>query len=291
MRRARGKPTLSARFPPATYRNDVVHRSDGNMSILAAAGAGFMLKPARREDYADRVLPHYVGLYVLRGRGRFTDWHGRAHGVEAGCFVQMPPGRRHTMVLEPDGRWAEFYFTVAGPIAEALATAQATDFESPVLRPGLHLSLLDRFEEHLRTVRQGHDADVPGGMLRVHELLVELQRLDRQRRAPSPQARMIDEACRTLASDLHRPLDVAALARRHHLSYERFRKVFRQHMGLPPGEYRIRRRIDRARSLILQEGLSNKQIAAALGYPDPFTFSRQFRKYVGLTPRAFRKAG
>jgi AraC family transcriptional regulator of arabinose operon len=278
-------------IPIAVFRNEVAHRTDGRMSILAGAGTGFILKPRRREDYVDRVMASYVGLFVLRGRGRFVDWHGRSHDLAAGSFVQMLPGRRHSMILEPDGLWAEFYFTLGAGFVEAMIETGGVDPHQPVLRPGLHVSLIERFERHLHDVKHGRDGDVPSAMLRVHELLVELHRLDRLSRTPSPHARMIDEACRALGEDLHRPLHMASVAQRCNLSYERFRKVFREQIGEPPGEYRIRRRIDRARTLILQDGLSNKQVAAALGYPDPFTFSRQFRKYVGMSTRLFRRMG
>jgi AraC-like DNA-binding protein len=73
------------------------------------------------------------------------------------------------------------------------------------------------------------------------------------------------------------------------LSYERFRKIFRQRQGLSPGDYRIRRRIDQAKALITQHRLSNKEIAYALGYADPFTFSKQFKQVVGMSPAVFRK--
>ena len=84
-------------------------------------------------------------------------------------------------------------------------------------------------------------------------------------------------------------LGMTALSARLGLGYERFRKVFRQRVGMSPGEYRIRRRIDRARALIAQHRLSNTQVAHALGYRDPFTFSKQFKQVVGVSPGAFRR--
>ncbi|HLL89724.1 MAG TPA: AraC family transcriptional regulator, partial [Tepidisphaeraceae bacterium] len=104
-------------------------------------------------------------------------------------------------------------------------------------------------------------------------------------------AAAVERACAALSRDVHRRLDVADLIApaAGGLSYERFRKLFRQRTGHSPHDYRIRRRIDKAKALIHQERLSNKQVAYALGYPDPFTFSKQFKQVVGVSPEQFRR--
>ena len=48
-----------------------------------------------------------------------------------------------------------------------------------------------------------------------------------------------------------------------------------------------RLRMDHAAGLMVREGLSVKQAAAELGYEDPFTFSRRFKKVMGVSPRIF----
>jgi AraC family transcriptional regulator, arabinose operon regulatory protein len=92
-----------------------------------------------------------------------------------------------------------------------------------------------------------------------------------------------------LARDLHERLDVPTIAERFGVSYERFRKIFRQRVGVSPAAYRIRHRIERAKALIAQERMSNKQVAYALGYRDPFTFSKQFKHVMGVSPEGFRR--
>jgi len=100
---------------------------------------------------------------------------------------------------------------------------------------------------------------------------------------------MIERVAALLMRDLEERLDIEQIAAGLDVSYERFRKLFRQRMGVSPGEYRIRRRIDQARSMLIQQRLSNKEIAYALGYADPFTFSKQFKRFVGMSPTVFRK--
>jgi len=99
---------------------------------------------------------------------------------------------------------------------------------------------------------------------------------------------MIDEACELLARRLDERVPLEALADRFAISYERLRKIFRQRMGLSPGEYRIRRRIERARELLTSSPAPLEEIASELGYSTPFAFSRQFKQVVGMPPSSYR---
>jgi AraC family transcriptional regulator len=79
---------------------------------------------------------------------------------------------------------------------------------------------------------------------------------------------------------------MAAVAR---LSVYHFARQFKAATGLPPHQYVILRRVERARHL-LQAGtdLSLAEVAAHAGFSDQSQFSRHFKRLVGVTPRKFR---
>ena len=52
-----------------------------------------------------------------------------------------------------------------------------------------------------------------------------------------------------------------------------------------------RLRAARAKTALLNEGLSVAQIGASVGYPDPSVFTRVFKRWTGMTPRKFREWG
>jgi AraC family transcriptional regulator of arabinose operon len=256
---------------------------------MGLGGAGIVTKPTAEGGYRDRVLTDYVAVYVIRGAGTYSDEAGQATRVDAGCFIQLPANRAHSVEQDPDGQWAECWITLDGQFCEELARLGAIDLSRRVLRPGVDLELIERFERLLHDLSHAPDAALAGTLSRAHELLAYAHDADARRRAPHPHTSVVESACTALGRDFDRRIDVAALAASLGLSYERFRKVFRDRVGVSPGEYRIRRRIDRARVLIAQERMSNKQLAYALGYPDPFAFSKQFKQVVGVSPEVFRR--
>jgi AraC-like DNA-binding protein len=58
---------------------------------------------------------------------------------------------------------------------------------------------------------------------------------------------------------------------------------------LPPHQYVIRRRVERAQHLLRADGgLSLVEIALRVGFSDQSQFSSHFKRIVGITPGQFR---
>lgn len=77
------------------------------------------------------------------------------------------------------------------------------------------------------------------------------------------------------------------------LNYDYVRKLFVKETGITPREYLTRRRMDRARDIMLS-GITNRysnytisQISEACGFAEPLYFSRVFKKYFGVSPTEY----
>ena len=80
--------------------------------------------------------------------------------------------------------------------------------------------------------------------------------------------------------------EMAAVAR---LSLFHFARQFKAATGLPPHQYVIVRRVERARELLhVGTDLSLAEVAAHAGFLDQSQFSRHFKRLVGVTPGQFR---
>jgi transcriptional regulator GlxA family with amidase domain len=85
-------------------------------------------------------------------------------------------------------------------------------------------------------------------------------------------------------------LDQSVLARVAGLSPSRLQAVFREVTGYPPLDYLRRLRVEAARRLLADHGLSVKEIAARTGFRDTSHFSKVFRRIDGLAPAHYRAA-
>jgi AraC family transcriptional regulator len=78
---------------------------------------------------------------------------------------------------------------------------------------------------------------------------------------------------------------LAAVAR---LSPYHFARQFKGATGLPPHQFVIARRVERAKQLLEGASLSLAEIAAHVGFSDQSQFTRHFKRLVGVTPGQFR---
>lgn len=72
------------------------------------------------------------------------------------------------------------------------------------------------------------------------------------------------------------------------LSRSAFAAKFKALVGEGPLGYLRRLRVQRAMGLLARPGASIVATAEAVGYADPFVFSKAFKKLVGVSPREFR---
>ncbi len=87
------------------------------------------------------------------------------------------------------------------------------------------------------------------------------------------------------------PWRVAQMAQMAGVSSPSLERLARRTLGLPPQQLLQRLRLEHAVALITQTSMSMGDIAAECGFYDQSSFTRQFRKVLGLTPGAYRRAG
>lgn len=93
-----------------------------------------------------------------------------------------------------------------------------------------------------------------------------------------------------IEENLDSPIRSEELAAIVRLNPCHFSRAFRSSFGESPLEYVIRRRMERARELMLSTDAPLSQIALDCGLADQAHFSRMFRRIVGECPRVWRRA-
>ncbi len=71
------------------------------------------------------------------------------------------------------------------------------------------------------------------------------------------------------------------------LSPKYLSRVFKQFVGMDFTDYRLLKKIDLAKELLLNPNYNINQVAEKLGYQNSESFSRQFKKFITLTPTQF----
>lgn len=102
--------------------------------------------------------------------------------------------------------------------------------------------------------------------------------------APQAVQRALDYIHANLARKL-RLEDIAGSAR---MSVFHFSRTFRKSTGTGPHRYLVQARVERVRTLLASSDRSLAAIADETGFSDQSHMSKVFRKFTGMSPKAFR---
>lgn len=98
----------------------------------------------------------------------------------------------------------------------------------------------------------------------------------------------IERAVVAMHERLEENLTLKEMASRAFVSPYHFNRIFRQLVGIPPGQFLGALRLQEAKRLLVTTDLSVTDICFQVGYSSLGTFTRRFTSLVGFCPRHFR---
>ena len=101
-------------------------------------------------------------------------------------------------------------------------------------------------------------------------------------------ARKIEQSISYMLQHINQPLQVATLAAAVNVSPSHYSALFKSWTGSSPIDYFIHLRMQQACRLFDSTSLKVKEVAMALGYDDPFYFSRTFKAIHRVAPSEYR---
>ncbi len=100
-------------------------------------------------------------------------------------------------------------------------------------------------------------------------------------------ARVIDH----IEANLERRLTLAELASLVSISVPHFKVLFRETFGMPVHQYIVQRRVERAKTMLLEGRLGISQIALEAGFAHPSHMASWMNRLLGATPSEIARSG
>lgn len=231
-----------------------------------------------------RVLDSHCMKMAVHGAQSLTA-AGRDRTLEPGGLLWASPGVE--LLESPAGSHACYYVQF-----ELVQKGRALRLVDDVVELTNAWEVLQYFKQLVVEA----DTSRWGGGQRLRSLMsllcIGVFRLCEARRRKEPV--LSDDQCHKVkgffADHASERLSSAELAGAVNLSQDYFTRLFRATFGEPPRKWMVRQRLRIAAERLKATSLTIKQIAYDLGYDDVYLFSRQFRSFIGMSPRAFRRA-
>ena len=161
------------------------------------------------------------------------------------------------------------HFVTADPLVHGIGLSLKTELESNSLGGRLYAdSLCAALFTHLirhYTTKATLPSQTPGGLPR-YQLQQVLDYID---------------------AYLSQELALADLAALVSLSPNHFTGLFKQSTGFTPHQYVIKQRVERAKQRLLEGRLTLAEVALDVGFAHQSHLNRHFKRWVGVTPKAF----
>ncbi|MFD0698228.1 helix-turn-helix domain-containing protein [Paenibacillus sp. GCM10027628] len=264
--------------------------TNADISVLFS-GEG---KPIPLHQMGPAVHDYYLIHTVLSGEGVF-EMRDRSYRCRSGDTFVIFPGELFSYIADADQPWHYAWVAFAGRAVGMTLSSMGVTPENAVIS-GSNPRAIRHVYRQIRSSFQQSDYPVledmeAGGWLRL--LLSRLGQTNRhrvtdKRVAESEIERQVSQAVRYLELQYTQTVSIESLA--HSIGYHRtyLCKMFKQYIGLSPMQYLLKIRMERAKQL-LETSMTIDQVASSVGFNDALYFSKQFRKWNGVAPSAYRK--
>lgn len=105
---------------------------------------------------------------------------------------------------------------------------------------------------------------------------------------PTPMPRVVRKACQHVADHFAQPLTLQDLAQQANCSVNHLIHAFKRQFDMTPARYLWKTRIERSVPLLKQTDIPVAAIAEQCGFTSAFHYSRMFKEFYQVSPRAFR---
>ncbi len=262
------------------------------------------LEPLHAEQWAEPVSADITIVLVTQGRAQFSQYGRACKGMSL---------QKHDVLLKPaatplpDLRWQtlskEAVQTLRLTISHALycrTIAEVTDRDPADLTLGVVATARDPLLVHIG-LTLGHELESPSPMSALYAqtaaqmLIVHLARTYALKQAiiQDTQTGLTDHQVQRIReyvqAHLTQPISLDDMASQIGFSPYHFARLFRKVIGESPYQFVLRQRVGHAQKLLHSGTLTLAEVAVESGFADQSHLTQTFKRYTGLTPKAYRR--
>lgn len=238
----------------------------------------------RPEGSADYIL-----IFCTEGCGWLQTDAGEWEINRNEAFL-IPQHTPHTYGADPNTPWSNYWVHFQGAQSEDYLRLIYPIEGSPIMhlpRREEVIAGIEQLYQYMSGVHTQSALVAASGALSQLLALIQLRMQTANDRCRSAEEN-IDQAVRFMQQNLGQRLTLKALAQVADMSPSHFGSLFAKRYERAPIDYFNHLKIQKACELLTTTDRRISEIGEALGFQDPYYFSRLFKQIIGVSPRNYR---
>ncbi len=239
----------------------------------------------RKRGCIDNIL-----IYCIKGKGHYIVGE-KEFTVSPNQFIHLPATDEYLRYwADKEDPWSIYWVHFTGPdVRKMNESLNIQLLQGPVDIP-VNNKIIEIWKNIYNSLEMGYSTDnLCNAIFCLYHLIAIFLFPDKHFKSEGPEAKdIINETIMRMRSNLRLKLTVENMAEWHNLSASHFSSQFRKSTGIPPIDYFIHLKMQKACQLLCNEDLKIKEVAFRLGYEDSYYFSRIFKKTIGSSPEVYR---
>ena len=260
-------------------------------SSLFITDIGYYPKAKYHYRKRDEAISEFVFIYCVDGKGWYSV-KNRRYDVHRDQYFILPAGEPHVYASDEDDPWTIYWIHFRGELAQYYVTNIHSPFDVTPTKKSRILNRINLFEEIFQSLDHSYAIEnIRYAMATFQHYLASLRYIQQYREAVANadiSKDVVSMAIHYFEENIEHEITLKNVSDFVGKSPSHLSSVFKEKIGYSPLNYFTLLKIKKACEMLDNSGMKINQISLKLGYEDPYYFSRQFSKVMGMSPKSYR---
>jgi len=241
-------------------------------------------------SYGPAVRTQYLIHYITSGEGSYTV-NNKTYKLKENQGFLICPGTVTYYEAAIDNPWSYMWVGFNGVKAETYLNYANLNDENLIFEYSKDNTLKEHISEMLKLneMDYSNELKLEGLLYFFMSKLVESRKNTFNKMAYKSAELYLEKSIEFIENNYPNNLKISDIASYIGINRSYLTNIFKKNIAMSPQDFLLNYRIDKACTLLQNTDLSIKVVAKSIGYSDPLTFSKTFKKVKGESPKNYRE--
>ncbi|GKX31087.1 AraC family transcriptional regulator [Vallitalea longa] len=243
---------------------------------------------SKGSNFGPFIRDHYIIHFVIEGKGIFRTNDTIYNLHEKQAFLICPNVLTY---YEADKKapWNYYWIGFHGENVKGVLDACNLSYENPILSFDKNkiIEIIVKSIYNLENTRINFELRSKGLLYLLMDELTNISDKKIPTMNDNTSEVYVQNAISYIKRNYSEDIKIKDIANFLNLDRSYLTRIFKEVLCMTPQDYLIHFRIEKAKGLLRSTDLSVSAVGRSVGYPDPYYFSKIFKKMVNLTPKSY----